>query len=193
MRMESPLNQRLRRSPPDHVYTPIDVTSDWNNTPNNDPARLATYLGQNALHSYIATEQVRRMRQYLDTFPEYTDTPIWITEIALHVGYDGWNYNPFPQLVSVGDYNWDKMSNYLNEVIDWLEANAAAEKIDRWFFFSTWKDIVNVGSDGYMGIIFFDGPSQGSSLNCLGETYRARSLGLPKVKCDASGNTVAAE
>ena len=28
MRMESPLNQRLRRSPPDHVYTPIDVTSD---------------------------------------------------------------------------------------------------------------------------------------------------------------------
>ena len=25
--MESPLNQRLRRSPPDVVYTPIDVTS----------------------------------------------------------------------------------------------------------------------------------------------------------------------
>ena len=29
MRMESPLNQRLRRSPPDVVYTPIDVTSEW--------------------------------------------------------------------------------------------------------------------------------------------------------------------
>ena len=28
MRMESPLNQRLRRSPPDVVYIPIDVTSD---------------------------------------------------------------------------------------------------------------------------------------------------------------------
>ena len=27
MRMESPLNQRLRWSPPDVVYTPIDVTS----------------------------------------------------------------------------------------------------------------------------------------------------------------------
>ena len=27
LRMESPLNQRLRRSPPDVVYTPIDVTS----------------------------------------------------------------------------------------------------------------------------------------------------------------------
>ena len=45
-------------------------------------------------------------------------------------------------------------------------------------------------ADGYMGIIFFDGPGKGSSLNCLGETYRARALGLPKVKCDASGNTV---
>ena len=29
MRMESPLNQRLRWSPPDVVYTPIDVTSSW--------------------------------------------------------------------------------------------------------------------------------------------------------------------
>ena len=29
MRMESPLNQRLRRSPPDVVYTPIDVTSKY--------------------------------------------------------------------------------------------------------------------------------------------------------------------
>ena len=28
MRMESPLNQRLRRSPPDVVYTPFDVTSN---------------------------------------------------------------------------------------------------------------------------------------------------------------------
>ena len=29
MRMESPLNQRLRWSPPDVVYTPIDVTSSF--------------------------------------------------------------------------------------------------------------------------------------------------------------------
>jgi hypothetical protein len=32
MRMESPLNQRLRRSPPDVVYTPIDVTSWLDNS-----------------------------------------------------------------------------------------------------------------------------------------------------------------
>ena len=44
-----------------------------------------------------------------------------------------------------------------------------------------------------MGIIFFDGPGQGAFLNCLGETYRSRSLGLPRVKCDALGNTVPAE
>ena len=69
------------------------------------------------------------------------------------------------------------MSNYFNEVLDWLEANAAAKKIERWFFFTTWKDIVNVGGDGYMGIIFFDGPGQGAFLNCLGETYRSRFPG----------------
>ena len=33
MRMESPLNQRLRWSPPDVVYTPIDVTSIANQQP----------------------------------------------------------------------------------------------------------------------------------------------------------------
>ena len=32
MRMESPLRQRLRRSPPDVVYTPIDVTSVGDST-----------------------------------------------------------------------------------------------------------------------------------------------------------------
>ena len=37
MRMESPLNQRLRRSPPDVVYTPIDVTSAGGNKGPSEP------------------------------------------------------------------------------------------------------------------------------------------------------------
>ena len=116
------------------------------------------------------------------------DTPIWITEIAVHVGYDGWTFDS--PIDFVGSYHWDKMSDYLIAVLDWLEANAAANKIEKWFFFTTWKDIVNVGGDGYMGIIFFDGPNQGASLNCLGEIYRARSLGLPRLQCSAAGETI---
>ena len=42
MRMESPLNQRLRRSPPDVVYTPIDVTSVDTYTAVNDGGTVTT-------------------------------------------------------------------------------------------------------------------------------------------------------
>ena len=83
------------------------------------------------------------------------------------------------------------MSDYLNTTLDWLELNGPSKKIEKWFFFITWKDIVDVGSDRYMGIIFFDGPNPGDPLNCLGELYRARSLALPDLACDANGNTVA--
>lgn len=67
--------------------------------------------------------------------------------------------------------------------------------IERWFFFITWKDIVNVGLDGYMGIVLFDGPEQGAALNCLGEAYRAQALQYlpeppPRLACNEFGSTV---
>ena len=163
---------------------------DWVNTPNNDPAKPAFYNGQSVLHSEIAIQQIVGLRQYLDTIPEYASTPIWVTEIAVHVGYDSWKFGPGFSLVPVGKYNWDHMSEYLVQVLDWLKANASANKVERWFFYRSWRDIVNVGSDGYMGIIFFDGPQRGATLNCLGDTYRSRSLVSLRLKCDASGNTV---
>ena len=174
----------------------IDVYPiDWSNTPNNDPDQPGWYAaeGVSAKHSYIATRQLERMRLYLDE-NGYEGTPIWITEIAIHVGYDGWTWVSFdpPKLDPVGVYHWDRMSDYLLEVLDWLEANAASHKIERWFFFTTYRDIVDVSSDGYMGTTFFDGPAEGSSLNCLGEAYRARVLGLPRLTCDAAGNSVPA-
>ena len=172
------------------VWT-IDVNPiDWTNTPNEDPGKLASYEGQNVLHSYIAVQQLQGMRQYLDGIG-YAATPIWITQIAIQVGYDSYAFDPFPTtIVPVGDYHWDLMSNYVNSVLDWLEANAATHKIERWFFYTTWADIVNVGADGYMGVILFDGPQQGASLNCLGEVYRARSLALPRLACDPDGNAI---
>ena len=53
-------------------------------------------------------------------------------------------------------------------------------------------DLVNIAIDGYMGVSFFDDREFGSEPNCLGETYRTRSLGLSPLKCDAVGNIVPA-
>jgi hypothetical protein len=171
---------RYGTKPPVYAWAIDAYPIDWVRTPNS------------ALHAQIVINQLTRMRVYLSTIPEYVDTPIWITEIAVHVGYDGWKFGADGGLEPVGVYHWDKMSGYLTAVLDWLDANSVAQNIERWFFFTTWKDIVNVGPDGYMGIIFFDGPLQGASITCLGEVYRARSLNAGSLACDADGNTVAA-
>ena len=176
---------------------------DWDNTPNNDPQILGSYKGESVLHSHIVIKQLEGMREYLD-INGYAGTPIWITEIGLHVGFDGWNwvhrdtgvvctvqqvFEGQCKIAPFRSYHWNLMSDYIIDILDWLEVNAASNMIDKWFWLSSWTDIIN-GGDGDMGIIFFDGPNQGASLNCLGELYRSRSLGLPKVECDANGNTI---
>ena len=151
---------------------------DWVRTPNTG-----------AVHAPIAIDQISGLSDYPAAIPEYQDTPIWITEIALHVGYDGWTQDS-GNFVPVGVYHWDAMSDYIVEVLDWLEANASDKNIERWFFYKSWRDVSNASTDGFMGITFFDDPEVGALPNCLGETYRSRALGLTHVTCDAAGNTV---
>ena len=156
---------------------------DWVRTPN-----------AGVPHAQIVVDQITGLRDYLATIPEYAGTPIWITEISLHVGYDGWDQDPpgSGNFVPVGDYRWDGLSDYIIRVLDWLEANSSSKNIERWFFYKTWRDVANPSTDGFMGISFLDGPDVGATPNCLGETYRHRALGLDPVKCDATGATVPA-
>ena len=189
---------------------PVDVWAidaypiDWRNTPNNSttPSLLPRYEVKNkkVRHSQIVIEQLEGMRLYLDA-RGYADTPIWITEVAIHLAYDGWDFVSFSPRILRPDcqdypeadceYHWDLMAQYLDSVLDWLEENSIAKGIGKWFFFVTWQDIANhIEEDGYMGIIFFDGPEQGAAMNCLGEIYRARSLGLPQPACDDDGRPV---
>ncbi len=183
------------------VKPPVDAWSidvypiDWTNTPNNDATKPAFYRakGENMIHSDIAIHQLKNMRAYFDAIPEYAATPIWITEIAIHNGYDGWIWDPFPvKLSPVGTYHWTNMSDYLSDILDWLDANADSHQVEKWFFYKSWQDIVDNIAGGYMGITFFEGPQPGDPLNCLGDIYRARSLDTAPVECDANGNTVPA-
>ncbi len=170
---------RYGSKPPVDIWA-IDVYPlDWINTPNGGS------------HAQIAINQLIGFRQYLNSIADYANTPIWITEIAVHVGYDGWMWDPYPtKLKPVGAYRWTNMSDYLTTVLDWLETNSAANLIEKWFFFRSWTDIVNPATSGYMGIIFLNGSEPDAALNCLGEIYRARSLGQPRLVCNASGNSV---
>jgi hypothetical protein len=71
-----------------------------------------------------------------------------------------------------------------------MDANAETHGVERWFFYKSHRDLVNIANDGYMGISFFDDREVGAQPNCLGETYRTRSLELSRMKCDAVGNIV---
>ena len=164
---------------------------DWTNTPNNDPdtSNQPTWKGNKVTHSGIVIDQLQGMRQYLDSIPQYAETPIWATQVGVQVGYTGWTFES-GQIVSQGVYRWDLMSDFVHEVLDWLDTNAETDNIGRWLFYIAWQDIVNLGFTGYMGPVFFDGPGQGASLNCLGEVYRARALGLPRLDCDTDGSLI---
>jgi hypothetical protein len=186
-------------APPVDVWTIDAYPIDWNNTPNNDLTQRAWYAAKSNLflHSAIVVEQLVGMRQYLDTFTEYTDTPIWITEISVHVGFDGWQFVG-GRFSGTEPYHWDLMSNYMIEVLDWLDVNAENNKIDKWFFYKTWRDVFGESSDGFMGISLLDDPAMGMPVNCLGEIYRTRSLSNTEsppalLKCDAAGNTILAD
>jgi len=183
----STYNSTYGENPPVDVWAIDLYPLDWKNTPNNDSSQLALYKNARVIHSEIVVQQLIGLREYLDTMSEYNTTPIWITEMALHVGYEGWEFDS--PLDPVEPYHWDKMSDYLIYILDWLEENHDVVKIEKWFLFVTWKDIVDVGADGYMGIILFSGPNPDtSSLNCLGSIYRARSLGEGRFKCNSSGD-----
>ena len=135
------------------------------------------------------------MRGYLDS-QGYEDTPIWITEMAVHWGYDDIDTKVSPP-GPLGNYRWDSLSIFLNDLVGWLQANSSTYKIDKWFLFRSWKNISEPASDAYAGIILFGSndaigrPQAGvTPLNCLGEVYRALSLGESQVTCDASGEKV---
>jgi hypothetical protein len=148
---------------------------DWNNTPNS------------AAHASIVFDQIEGYREHLDTIAEYEDTPIWITEIALHWGFDGWVVNG-STVQPTGTYHWDNMSDYLIAVLDWLEENAASYDVEKWFFYKTYEDVYNPVD--YAGIIFFDSDEQNASRNCLGDVYYSYATDTTRVKCDEDGNTV---
>ena len=165
----------------------IDVYPiDWDNTPNNANKVFVQHEGLDKWPWEIAITQIERMRLFLN-LNGFGSTPIWVTEIAIHWGYDGWKYDPFPNLVPLGTYHWEHMNDYLIRVLDWLESTSSQD-VERWFFFKSWLDVADPVD--VAGIYFFDGKERGASLNCLGRIYEARSFNLSPVQCDAGGSTV---
>lgn len=159
------------------VEPPIDIWAidvypiDWLNLPTVD--------------HQLAIDQVNDMRQYLNAVGQQ-DKPIWITELGLHWGWDAMLFpgdegyddscDGLPQ--PAGTYQTQKVIEYLDGVFDWLDANAASKKIEKWFMFTTYRDITTCSSDAYAGLTLFDSPELGANLTPVGKFFRDRVLGI---------------
>jgi hypothetical protein len=128
----------------------------------------------------IVRDQIIGFRQFLSTeVPGHANTPIWITEIASHWAYSAWEIRDGQISVPIGlPFQWQAMGHYMDGILNWLEDNAEAQQIDKWFFFIDWIDIEISAADGYAGIHFFESEEDGAALNQLGQIYRDHALGL---------------
>ena len=159
------------------VEPPIDIWAidvyplDWWNLPTVD--------------HQLAIDQVNGLRQYLDSVGQQ-NKPIWITELGLHWGWDAMLFSidegydsscdPYPQ--PTGTYQTAQVIGYLDAVFDWLDANTASKKIEKWFLLSTYENVITCNSGSYAGITFFDGPGVGANLTDVGQFFRDRVLGI---------------
>ena len=127
----------------------------------------------------MAIEQIQKFRDYLDTYSEYVHTPMWLPEIGIHWGYDGWDFDSNSKLIPVGDYHPELMSDYLNGVLDWLMANSEAQQIEKWFFLAAWENIED--PDDYAGITMFDSLSAEASCRSSAKVGHIGRVENPRV------------
>lgn len=116
---------------------PVDV---WDIHPYDAPDYSnGTTPAQKTINNIIA------MRQYLDN-AGLSDAPIWISEIACFTDDD------------------QMQIDFINELFSWLNANAGAYKVDRWFWWGS-----TTTAFGPSGL--FDGSYNRAHINAKGDAY----------------------
>ena len=154
---------RYGGEPPFDVWEIDTYPLDWLNLPTDN--------------HQIVIDQVQGMRDYMNTFAVHAGKPIWITELSLHWGWDGLQFDEQGFAIPGGTYQTERVIGYFAKVYDWLEANSAALNVERWFTFITYADLLTGNSGAYSGPSLFDGPDQGAGLTVVGEFYKSRSGG----------------
>ena len=114
------------QEPPVDVWSIHTYDLDWTHLPQGD------YLAQE--------KELMAYRDYLNALPEQQAKPIWLTEFSVVWGYDGMQWRTVdnePLAFPVGELRRDRLTTYLQSMVTWLQANAAALNIQRWFLFAS--------------------------------------------------------
>ena len=148
---------------------PVDIWAidlypiDWQHLPNTN--------------AQLITDQLTAMRQYLNSIPEQSGKPIWITELSFHWGYTSFTISSDGKFCPSGSYQETQVLAWMKTVYDWLEANASSMKIEKWFQFKSYADIgPSCKEDPYAGVTLFYIPNIGSNLTAEGQYFKSRVL-----------------
>ncbi len=160
---------------------PIDIWSihsydlDWTRMP------MLNYEGQ--------VREITSFREYLNTIPEYKDKPFWLTEFAILWGFDGIQWLPDKgakagisqgdvtpmKAQPVGELRTDLMSEYLRNILGWLENNSETMRMEKWFVFSSHGHI-EPWATASSGVSLLQDKGTGRELTTLGALYKDHSL-----------------
>ncbi len=122
----------------------------------------------------IITQQLVEYREWIDSREATRGDPIWITEFGLHWGFPDWAFGVegcgnFPS--PVGDYLSDEVRAYLERSYTWFEESSDALNIERWFTFSTYRDLNGCHADSGNGLTFLDARGTAGNLTEIGTFY----------------------
>ena len=155
--------QKYKTMPPIDVWAIDLYPLNWVSLPTTDAG--------------LMIEQITSLRNYLDTFEEFHQAPIWVTELGLHWGWNdidwslpecnGW---PHPK----GQYQEDAVILYFEALFDFLENNADSYHIEKWFIFITYYDIGTCNYESYNGMSLYDSGEPGSPLTAIGQMVKNR-------------------
>jgi hypothetical protein len=132
-----------------------------------------------ALDTGRVISQITGLREWLNARPAQAGKPIWVTEFGVQWAYDqrdmtGGGCVPKP----AGTYDTAGVQGFLTTMYDWLDANADALNIERWFQYVAYQNITICNGDSYGGVILLDGPGTDATLTEAGLLFRLRAAGL---------------
>ncbi len=147
---------RYEQEPPFDVWALHIYDVDWSVLPQGNAERQIN--------------QVRGLREWLDSHPGLRDRPIWLTETGILWGYPAIEWRD-GLAAPAGAFAHDHVERYMRTLFGWLEANAAALSIERWFLWSVWQGRESWNT-AFGGITLVEGPQPNASITPLGRLYQ---------------------
>lgn len=146
--------------PPLDIWTIHSYDLDWLNLPQGNTARQIA--------------QIQGLRAWLDGIPTLRTKPIWITEVGYHWGFPGLELRADGLVYPTGAFAADHLDGWIREVFGWLNANAQAMRLDRWFIVLSYTEWLEpwMGGTRWPGILTLDGPLAGVTINRHGRLYQ---------------------